>query len=78
MATNGKPTGASYPIATIVEMAAIPAGTRERFLEELPLILARYAEVLSRYSTLEPHCRSAVWTDDGDDSAEFTIQVRRP
>lgn len=76
-------SGAKYKAWTLLDMAAIPEGPRERFLSELPAILNHMAEMIALQATvgkmsdgaLEMKLAEVTWADDDAGEIRTTIDM---
>ena len=68
-------TGKTYPVATLQDIAAIPADALPRFLAELPTML----ETVRLFVDMPPEIalRRMVWRDDGKTCVDLTLRITR-
>lgn len=78
----------TYPIDTLLQMAAIPEEAQGRFLDELPDILASIRSLIGSFPAADLNLtfEGATWSDDGErhgtvrlhQDGEVIAQVRIP
>ena len=77
MEDHSSPTGKRYKVATIADMAAIPAPARSRFLAELPEMLSIIGQmhaVNEAVGAKVVKLDEPIWIDD--DKGNSTIRLR--